>query len=71
MILFKCDVCGVDCHEKVISCQLIFGKKDIHTAELKKTANMHRVDLCEDCFSRVRKNMGYTDEDIENVKEVL
>ena len=27
MILFKCDVCGCECPEKVVSCQLAFGVK--------------------------------------------
>lgn len=71
MILFKCDVCGVDCKEKVISCQLTFGAKNISTNEVRSTATMHSVDLCETCFNRVWKNMGYTDCDMVSVKDVL
>ena len=71
MILFKCDICGVDCHEKVISCKLTFGAKNISTNEVKSTATMHAVDLCGSCFNRVRKDIGYTDSDMVSVKEVL
>lgn len=71
MILFKCDRCGVDCKEKVISCRLVFGAKNISTNEVKATATMHTVDLCESCFNRVRKDIGYTDYDMTSVKDVL
>lgn len=71
MILFKCDVCGVDCKEKVVSCQLTFGAKNISTNEVRSTATMHSVDLCETYFNRVRKDMGYTDYDMVSVKDVL
>lgn len=71
MILFKCDRCGVDCKEKVISCRLVFGAKNISTNEVKATATMHAVDLCESCFNRVWKTMGYTDCDMTSVKDVL
>lgn len=71
MILFKCDVCGVDCKEKVISCQLVFGAKNISTNEVKTTANMHAVDLCETCFKRLWKDIGYTDSEMTFVKDVL
>ena len=71
MILFKCDVCGCECPEKVISCQLTFGAKNISTNEVKSTAAMHSVDLCESCFNRVRKDIGYTDWDMATVKDVL
>lgn len=71
MILFKCDVCGADCRKKVISCQLTFGAKNISTNEVKSTATMHAMDLCESCFDRVRNDMGYTDCDMISVKDVL
>ena len=71
MILFKCDVCGVDCKEKVIACQLVCGAKNISTNEVRSTATMHSVDLCEACFNRVRKDMGYTDCDMTSVKDAL
>ena len=71
MILFKCDVCGVDCKEKVISCQLVFGAKNISTNEIRSTAHMHAVDLCEACFERIRKDIGYTDCEMDSVKDVL
>lgn len=71
MILFKCDVCGVDCKEKVISCQLVFGAKDISTNKVKATATMHSMDLCEGCFNRIWKDIGYTDCDMTSVKDVL
>lgn len=71
MILFKCDVCGCDCPKKVISCQLTFGAKNISTNEVKSATVMHSVDLCESCFNRVRKDIGYTDNDMVSVKEVL
>lgn len=71
MILFKCDCCGVDCKEKVISCQLVFGAKNISTNEVKSTANMHAVDLCEICFKRLWKDIGYTDSEMTFVKDVL
>ena len=71
MILFKCDRCGVDCKEKVISCRLVFGAKNISTNEVKATATMHVVDLCESCFNRVRKDIGYIDYDMTSVRDVL
>lgn len=71
MILFKCDVCGVDCKEKVISCRLACGAKDISTNDVKSTAHMHAVDLCETCFKRLWKYIGYTDCDMDSVKDVL
>lgn len=71
MILFKCDICGVECKEKVISCQLVFGAKNISTNEVKATAKMHAVDLCESCFTKVRKDIGYTDCDMTSVRDVL
>lgn len=71
MILFKCDVCGCDCPKKVISCQLTFGAKNISTNEVKSTAVMHSVDLCETCFKRLWKDIGYTDNDMASVKGVL
>lgn len=71
MILFKCDICGVECKEKVISCQLVFGAKNISTNEVKATAKMHVVDLCESCFNKVRKDIGYTNCDMTSVMDVL
>lgn len=71
MILFKCDVYKADCHEKVISCALVFGAKNISTSNVLKTTKMHSVDLCEICFKRLWKNIGYTDNDMASVKDVL
>ena len=71
MILFKCDVCGIDCPDKVISCQLTFGAKNISTNEVKTTATMSTMDLCEACFNRVWKDIGYTDDDMVSVKDAL
>lgn len=41
MILFKCDVCGCECPEKVVSCQLAFGVKNISTNKIGQKATMH------------------------------
>lgn len=71
MILFKCDVCGVESKEKVISCQLVFGAKNISTNEVRSTATMHAVDLCEGCFKRLWKDIGYTDCEMTSVRDVL
>jgi hypothetical protein len=71
MILFKCDVCGVECKEKVISCQLVFGAKNISTNEVGSTATMHATELCEGCFKRLWKCIGYTDCEMASVKDVL
>lgn len=71
MILFKCDICGVECKEKVITCQLAFGVKHISTNEVGSTATMHKSDLCETCFNKVWKDIGYTDCDMAAVKDVL
>lgn len=71
MILFKCDVCGVDCKEKVISCQLTCGAKNISTNEVKSTATMHAMDLCEGCFKRLWKDTGYTNCEMDSIRDVL
>ena len=39
--------------------------------EVKATAKMHAVDLCESCFTKVRKDIGYTDCDMTSVRDVL
>lgn len=71
MILFKCDVCGCDCPKKVISCHLVCGAKNISTNEVRSTATMHSVDLCETCFNRIWKDIGYTDCEMVSVKDAL
>lgn len=71
MILFKCDVCGVECKEKVTSCQLTCGAKNISTNEVGSTATMYATELCEGCFKRLWKCIGYTDSDMASVKDVL
>ena len=45
MILFKCDVCGCDCPEKVVSCQLAFGVKNISTNKIGQKATMYAMAL--------------------------
>ena len=52
MILFKCDVCGCECPEKVDSCQPVFGVKNISTDETRRKATMHATELCEGCFMK-------------------
>ena len=32
---------------------------------------MYATELCETCFKRLWKNIGYTDNDMASVKEVL
>lgn len=32
---------------------------------------MHAMDLCEECFKRLWKDIGYTDCDMDSVKDVL
>ena len=71
MILFKCDVCGIDCPDKVISCQLTFGAKNISTDETRRKTTMYATELCETCFKRLWKNFGYIDNDMASVKDVL
>lgn len=71
MILFKCDVCGCECPEKVVSCQLAFGVKNISTNKIGQKVTMHTTELCEGCFKKLWKCMGYTDWDMATVKDVL
>ena len=71
MKIFKCDVCKKE-FDEVYSCSIIFGKMAIYDNAPKKKTTMHFNDLCESCFSKALKNIGYDDNETEScIKDIL
>lgn len=66
MKTFKCDICGAETDE-VKACQLVFGtrKINVNNEEQHHKCAMHFNDLCQNCFIKVYKTMGYKDEDVD------
>ena len=69
--IFKCDVCKKEFNE-VYSCSMIFGKMAIYDSNPKKKTTLHFNDLCELCFNKALKDIGYSSSEIEScIKETI
>lgn len=69
MKIFKCDICNKEV-DHVISCGLRFGVMYINDEEPSRSnTEMHRNQLCEECFTKAYKSLGYKAEQINEYRD--